>query len=139
MSRQRPRVTVPTRSRSKQDLTTPTLLDRHTTLPTRSRSKTTTILLERYTADLAEMNLARRRMGQTPEERLRWVVESFCRRDLGELRAQEKQALGYDLRALIPMGGQVIGRVGPLKDNAIERLHGEIGAGIRGLLARSSA
>jgi hypothetical protein len=45
--------------------------------------------------------LARGRVGPSAENRLRWAV-TFSQFDLGVLRPGEREALGYDLRALIP-------------------------------------
>lgn len=66
-------------------------------------------------ADYREEELARKRLGDTPEARLRWVV-AFAQRDLDALRPEERIALGYDLRALIPTGWQITRDMGPMAD-----------------------
>jgi hypothetical protein len=85
--------------------------------------------------------LAERRMGRTPEARLRWVVE-FSQLDLESLRPEERVAKGYDLRQLAVLGVPNPGvadswvcDVGPMPDEALRQYQADIAQGIRGLLA----
>jgi hypothetical protein len=58
-----------------------------------------------------------RRVGETPEQRLRWVVD-FTRRDLDLLHPGELEALGWDLRLIAahsqPRGGSLTTTMTPL-------------------------
>lgn len=83
-----------------------------------------------------------RRMGETPEQRLRWVVD-FARRDLDTLRPEERTALGHDLRWIaywsLPDAVGVRTSLSdprePLPDRRLREYQRQIAEGLRGLLA----
>jgi hypothetical protein len=53
--------------------------------------------------DPQQVALAEKRMGRSPEDRLRWVLR-FTERDLDTLRPEERRALGMDL-LMLSLGG----------------------------------
>src|SRR5262245_7686634 len=61
----------------------------------------------------AMQRLMQQRLGRSPEERLRWVVD-FTHRDLKALRREERIALGYDLRLIATLELPLAGGVGGL-------------------------
>lgn len=89
--------------------------------------------LPRITRHLDEEELARKRMGDDPSARLRWVLD-FVAQDLNALRPEEKVALGYDLRRFLPVGWMKNTPYSPLPLKAITEIHREVSAGIRSLL-----
>lgn len=94
--------------------------------------------LRQIHADFQEELLARKRIGSTREQRLRWLVERFLRTDLATLRAEERVALGYDLLALVP-GGRTVARFpGPMSEAQIGALHEEVSRGIRAIVRGQS-
>lgn len=74
------------------------------------------------------------RVGKTPEQRLRWVIEAFVNKDISLARQEEKIALGKDLRLLIPAGWDGADKTQPIDAPTVDRLHRHISAGIKGLL-----
>ena len=78
-----------------------------------------------------ELELAYRRMGRSPEERLKWLMQVFLKKDLDLLRPEERVALGYDLRTLYPW--HTGKKLEPIPDPDLRNLHGEIGEGLRRL------
>ena len=97
-----------------------------------------------------QRTLAEKRMGRTPEERLRWVIK-FTRQDLDTLRPEERIALGYDLRMLASLGwapsptlkglgGQAYGYVvdvGAMPDEVLRTVQTEIARGLQGMMAET--
>src|SRR5262245_30158021 len=75
------------------------------------------------------VRLAAARIGQTPEEKLRWVV-NFASRDLDSLRQEERIALGYDLRALIPPGWSRKVPFGPMAEAELRGIQARIATGL---------
>ncbi len=97
-----------------------------------------------------ELMLARKRMGDTPDKRLTWLLD-FLRLDLDVKRPEERVALGYDLR-MLGMESTPVGRgsglagvgrshfapAGPMPDDTLRDLQRELAEAIRGLLGPSS-
>jgi hypothetical protein len=95
--------------------------------------------------------LAEKRMGRTPEERLRWLVK-FTQQDLDTLRPEERIALGYDLRMLASLGWappksmKGLGghsysfeqAVGPMLEADLRAFQAEIARALEGLLSGRS-
>lgn len=91
---------------------------------------------KRVTEDLDQRDLAVRRLGATPTERLRWVVEVFARRDLSLARPEELVAWGYDLRSLAPPVGTLTRSPhAPLPIPTLKQIHTSVNAGLRRLLS----
>jgi hypothetical protein len=82
------------------------------------------------------------RIGETPAQRLGWVLE-FLRKDLTRLLPGERAALGWDLRVIaifsLRMGagarGGLRSSLQPMSDEALARYQEEIREGLRGLLS----
>lgn len=71
----------------------------------RSPKKTDHDVQRKVNGDVLQRRLlARERLGETPAERLRWLLE-FKDRDLNRLHPEEREALGYDLEAFIEHSG----------------------------------
>lgn len=79
--------------------------------------------------------LARGRVGATAEERLRWAV-TFSHRDLGLLRPGEREALGYDLRALIPLNYAYGLTAEPLPEKEVRQLQDRFREAIQTVLGK---
>ena len=86
---------------------------------------------EKKLTPVQEIELSFRRIGRTPEERLRWLMQDFLKKDLDLLRPEERVALGYDLRTLYPW--HTGRKMGPIPDLDLRNLHKEIGEGLRRL------
>ncbi len=98
-----------------------------------------------------QIELAERRMGRTPTDLLRWVVE-FAQGDLDLLRPEERAAKGYDLRVLPDLVNPQVQRqpakswetrggtyeLGPMPEETLRRIHGELAAGLRKLFSGES-
>lgn len=76
-----------------------------------------------------EIELAERRVGKTPHDRLRWVID-FIYKDLSLLRPEEKIAIGYDLRTIHPPECTVIVGSGPMPEDLLLAYQTEIKDGI---------
>jgi hypothetical protein len=80
-----------------------------------------------------------RRVGETAEKRLRWVVE-FTRRDLGDLTPGEVEALGDDLRMAAvrsqPRGMGLNTKLSPMPPGVLRRYQVGIDEGLRALLGK---
>ena len=96
-----------------------------------SPSKTSRAAID---ADLDAGELAVRRTGRTREERLRWVVSEFARKDLDVLRPEELVALGYDLRQLMSPPWGTRRPHGPLPGEVVRRVQRDVKNGLRALL-----
>ena len=89
--------------------------------------------------ELDDEQLAVDRVGASPEANLRWVL-TFIERDLNKTRREERIALGYDLRQLLPIGWAVSRVQGePISDRVLRRIHRTAGENIRALLADDRA
>lgn len=80
---------------------------------------------------IQELELSYKRMGRSPEERLKWLMENFLKKDLDLLRPEERVALGYDLRTLYPW--HTGKKLEPIPDLILRSLHRKIGEGIKSL------
>jgi hypothetical protein len=93
---------------------------------------------------LDQFDLARRRVGEKPEERLRWLLQ-FVRTDLNLLHPEERRALAYDLRALLTptnIGAREFRSsvLTPEEDDSlVEQLHAEIKRGLTNLLSEENS
>lgn len=90
--------------------------------------------LRRIKQDLEDSDLAAERMGDNPEERLRWVL-GFAAQDMSKLRPGEIVALGYDLRVFLHLGWSISRRYGPLPEKQVERIQKEVARGLSALLS----
>lgn len=98
--------------------------------------------------DRAQLDLARKRMGEKPSELLAWILD-FAYTDLDTLRPEERQAKGYDLRILPdcfkerPVRqrakcGESTGRgyvLAPMPEETLRDIHKRLNEGIRRLFA----
>jgi len=101
----------------------------------RARLIFATINSEQISEFIEQKRLGRQRVGRTPEERLGWVV-SFARGDLDRLRPEERVALGYDLRALVPRTWGYRVPVAPLQEQDLRSIHEEVRRGVASLLEK---
>lgn len=105
-----------------------------------------------FKQDREQLELAKKRMGGTSAQLLQWVVD-FAQSDLDVLRPEERQAKGYDLRALPDLveaprrqspkalSGVSTGwrhPIGPMPDATLKAIHNEVGMGLRKLFGGSS-
>jgi hypothetical protein len=89
--------------------------------------------------DARGADLAAERMGLTPSDQLRWVLEKFIAVDLNRLRPEERVALGYDLRRLGVVRPDTLTKrkLGPMADEHVRRIQRETANGLRALLDES--
>jgi hypothetical protein len=81
-----------------------------------------------------------RRVGETPEQRLRWIVDDFLRCDLSLLRPGEFAAKGDDLRAAavysLPSGRGLTTTTSPMAPGVLRRFQHDISTGLSDLLGK---
>lgn len=91
---------------------------------------------EKRREDLDQQELALRRVGATPEERLRWVLNFTNKLDLDELGPGAKNDLGYDLwQITAPVGWLTQRRMGPMPERQLREIQRAIAEGIQALFA----
>ncbi len=105
------------------------------------------------TEDRKQLDLAKKRMGSSPLELLRWVAD-FASLDLDVRRPEERQAIGYDLRALpfvltlptrrapkaLAARGQAHHQeaIGPMPEATLRAIHRGVAEGLRNLFAKQA-
>lgn len=91
----------------------------------------------RFAQVLAAMQ---RRVGETPAQRLRWIVDDFLRLDLAVLTPGELEAKGDDLRMAavysLPSGGGLNTTTAPMPAGVLRRYQAEIDQGLRDVLGK---
>jgi hypothetical protein len=95
--------------------------------------------------DERQWALAEKRIGRTPDARLRWLLR-FLEEDLDALYPEERMARGYDLRMFSDPSFGLMGKVkgglrgtyrralGPMPETDLYALQADIRRGIQGLL-----
>jgi hypothetical protein len=88
---------------------------------------------EAVDAQIAAARLAAARIGETPEQQLRWVVD-FIKKDFGRLRPEEIAALGWDLRELYLWGSVTLQPKGPMPADEVRAVQQTLKEGIEKLI-----
>jgi hypothetical protein len=76
-----------------------------------------------------------RRIGASPEERLRWTIQEFAGRDLQRLRSEELVALGRDLADLFNVGSDRKHGNTPVGETVLRRIQTTVRENVRNLLS----
>ena len=82
---------------------------------------------------LDNLEAARKRLGEDPEDQLRWVVNDFARKDLRTIFPGEREAAGYALR-VIPSPMVTRTKLKPLPDDVVLRVQRQVLRGLKALL-----
>jgi hypothetical protein len=83
---------------------------------------------------------ADKRLGATPEDRLRWLVNDFLATNLDDLLLEERTALGYVLRQLTPPVGWGVKREPrPLSDEDLRAVQERLRHGLNMLTRRTGS
>jgi hypothetical protein len=77
-------------------------------------------------------------LGNAPDDRLRWVVETFCRANLPGLLEEEQIAFGYRLRQFVPRSIDLRRVLAPIQRNELVRIQRDVNTGLGALLRDST-